>query len=236
MDLLALREPVSALSHGAGMLLSLSGIPFLWQRSRGDRGKRASLLIYSATMAACFAASASFHAVRGPEFVIAEFNRLDHIGIYLYIAGCYTCLCCNLLCDAWRSRGLWLAWTGAGAGVGLETWCDHVPPAVSVSLYLAFGWGCALLYLALARKLSHRRLRPLLVGGVLYTIGAVLFVTGWPILWPGVFGAHELFHLFVLAGSLAHFQFVLRVVVPARRRPVVAASTHAGSSVLIVSN
>ena len=76
------------------------------------------------------------------------------------------------------------------------------------------GWGVVVCYAEIARVVSHRALLPIVVGGVSYSVGAVLNLLHWPVLWPGIFGAHELFHLFVLAGSLAHYRFILKVVVP----------------------
>ena len=79
-------------------------------------------------------------------------------------------------------------------------------------LYLGLGWGALFCYFDIARKLSHRAMRPFLAGGVFYSVGAVLNLLHWPVLWPGVFQAHELFHLFVMAGSLSHFWFILTAV------------------------
>ena len=85
---------------------------------------------------------------------------------------------------------------------------------MTTGLYLGMGWGVVACYAELARVVSHRALRPLVAGGLSYSVGAVLNLLRWPVLWPGLFGAHELFHLFVLAGSLAHYRLMLRVVVP----------------------
>jgi hemolysin III len=76
------------------------------------------------------------------------------------------------------------------------------------------GWGVVVCYAQIARVVSHRALLPVVVGGVFYSVGAVLLLSRWPALWPGAFGVHDLFHLFVIAGSLAHYRFILKVVVP----------------------
>ena len=81
-------------------------------------------------------------------------------------------------------------------------------------MYLAMGWGAVLCYFEVARRLSHRNLLPVVVGGVLYSLGAVINLLHQPVLWPGVFQAHELFHIFVVAGSLAHYWFMLTVIAP----------------------
>ena len=88
---------------------------------------------------------------------------------------------------------------------------------VATGFYLAMGWGESLCYFELARRINHRALLPILYGGLFYSVGAVLNLLRWPTLWPGVFGPHELFHLFVMAGSLCHFWFMLTVV--AHHRP-----------------
>ena len=79
------------------------------------------------------------------------------------------------------------------------------------------GWGMCICYFELARSLSQRKLGLILLGGLFYSVGAVLNLARWPILAPGLFGAHELFHLFVMAGTLTHFLFMVRVVLPYER-------------------
>src|SRR3954470_19692809 len=215
MNLIELREPASALSHGAGMLLSLAATASLLRLSRGEgRAKRLSLLIYGLSMTACYEASMMFHGVRGPSGRIDLFNRLDHIGICLYIAGTYTPVAWNVLRGRWRSWTLTLAWVWALVGSILQLAGTSPSSMFTTGFYLGMGWAMVFLYLELARNLGHRALFPILIGGFFYTTGAVLNVLGLPLLWPGVFGSHELFHLFVLAGSAAHYQFVLHVLVP----------------------
>ena len=76
------------------------------------------------------------------------------------------------------------------------------------------GWGVVVCYFEFAHAVSHRALLPIVAGGLSYSVGAVLNLLHWPVILPGTFGAHELFHFFVLAGSLAHYCFILKVVVP----------------------
>jgi hemolysin III len=215
MNLLDLREPVSAWSHGAGLLLALPGTVSLWRRGDGCRARQLSLLIYGLSLAFCYAASALFHGARVGEERLGAFQRLDHIGIFALIAGSYTPIAWNLLRGRWRRWTLGLAWLSATSGAALHQACGTVPICLSTALYLGMGWGAILCWSEIARATSRRALRPILVGGLLYSAGAVLNLLEWPTLWPGVFGPHELFHLFVLAGSLAHFRFMLLVVAPA---------------------
>jgi hemolysin III len=224
MNFLDPREPVNSWTHGAGLLLSLIGILLLWRRSGGVPAKRLSLLVYGLSLASCYAASVLYHGVRLPSEGIAVFDRLDRIGIYVLIAGSYTPLACNLMQGRWRWGTLATVWfLAAAATIQLSVW-GRLPPVLSSCLYLGMGWGVVLCYSELARVVSHRALLPLVAGGLCYSVGAVFNLLGWPVLWPGVFRSHELFHLFVMAGSLAHFWFMLKFVVPSHGPPSVGGS------------
>ncbi|MBV8313044.1 MAG: hemolysin III family protein [Planctomycetaceae bacterium] len=236
MMLLDLREPINALSHGAGMMLALPLTWVFWQRcveqvstaaSRDgrdggratayQRGKIIALLIYGLSLVICFGSSALYHAVCLSGEPLSRLRRLDHVGIYLLIAGTYTPASWSLFRRSWRRGTLATVWSVAGL-CSARIWFGGVLPTwMSTSIYLAMGWGVLFCYRELARSLSHRSLLPLPLGGAFYSVGALINLSGWPVLEPGVFGSHELFHFFVIAGSACHAQFMLRVVVPARQ-------------------
>jgi hemolysin III len=214
MDFLNFREPISTWSHGAGVLLAVPGALLLLRRSAGSRTKRLSLLVYGLTLAFCYTASALFHGVRLPDAGIAAFARLDDVGIFALIAGSYTALAGCLMQGRWRRWTLAAVWSVVAGATLMIAAGRHFSPMLSTCLYLGMGWGSLVCYPELAQAVSHRAMLPIVVGGVSYSLGAVLNLLHWPILLPGIFGAHELFHLFVLAGSLAHYWFILKVVVP----------------------
>jgi hemolysin III len=214
MDFLSPREPVSAWSHGLWLVLVLPGSWLLWKRSGPDRVKQFSLMIYGLSLIFCSAASTLYHGVHPPRYEVSTFALLDYLGIYFLIAGSYTAIAANLLTGRWRRGILTLVWTWAVAGSLLRLCWTSLPPWLSTGLYLSMGWGSVFCYVEVARRLSHRILLPVVVGGLLYSLGAVVNLLHRPVLWPGVFEAHELFHLFVVAGSLVHFWFILMVVVP----------------------
>jgi hemolysin III len=234
--LLGLREPVSAVSHGFGMLLALPLTWTLWRRSAAqlsrakkskaidcrqdaayERGKTAALVIYGLSLAVCFGNSALYHAICLGGDELNRFRRLDHVGIYLLIAGTYTPATWALFRRSVRWATLLTVWSIAGV-CSARVWIGGVLPTwMSTSIYLAMGWGVLLCYRELARGISHRTLLPLPLGGAFYSAGALINLSGWPALHPGVFGAHELFHFFVIAGSACHARFMLSVVIPARQ-------------------
>jgi hemolysin III len=214
MNFLDLREPVSAWSHCAGLFLALPATVLLLRRSNGDWTKRLSLLVYGLTLVFCYLASTLYHGVQLPAARITTFARLDGVGIFALIAGSYTPIAWCLLQSRWRWSTLAIVW---GVVVSATLWIatiGHFSSVLATTLYLGLGWGSIVCYFEFARVLSHRALVPIVLGGVSYSIGAVLNLLNWPVLAPGIFGAHELFHLFVLGGSLAHYLFILKVVAP----------------------
>jgi hemolysin III len=243
MLLFDLREPVNAVSHGAGMMLALPVTWMLWKRSgarnpcgisrscpaanacvavggtcrtaRHHRLKALSLLVFGISLTFCYAASTLFHAAPWHSEFLSVLQRLDHIGIYLLIAGTYTPITWALLRGAWLSGTLATVWTITAVCVARVWYGGVLPIWVSTLVYLAMGWGSLICYRELARTHSHRTLLPLPLGGIFYSVGAVMNLAKWPVLSPGVFAAHELFHFFVIAGSACHIIFMLNVVIPA---------------------
>ena len=214
MNLLDFREPVSAWSHCVGALLAVPGTFLLWRRSAGEFSKRTTLLIYGLTLAFCYSASTLYHGVRLPAVRIAAFARLDSVGIFALIAGTYTPLAWCLLRGQWRRWTLVAVWSVAGIATIMLAAGGHFSPVLATCVYLGMGWGAVACYFEIAKVASHRALLPIVAGGLSYSVGAVLNVLEWPVILPGTFGAHELFHFFVLVGSLAHYYCILKVVVP----------------------
>jgi len=214
MDILNPREPINTWSHGLWLMIALAGIIVLWQRGHGDRAKQVSLLIYGLSLIFCSACSTLYHGVRLPGERIKAFALMDHVGIYILIAGTYTPIAWTFLRRHWRRGVLGLVWFWAALGITIRLTYETLPPWLYTGFYLGMGWGALFCYFEVARRLSHRAMIPIVAGGVLYSLGAICNLLHEPVLWPGVFQAHELFHLFVVAGSMCHFYFMLTVVGP----------------------
>lgn len=214
MNVFDFREPVSAWTHFAGLMLALPGTVILWRRSDGEPGKRLSLLVYGLSLIFCYSASTLYHGLRLPADRLALFVRLDSVGIFALIAGSYTPLAGNLMEGRWRAWTLIAVWGTALTAIVLIASGHRFSPALGTFVYLGMGWGVVVCYARIARVVPHRELLLVILGGLFYSLGAVLNLLGWPVLWPGIFGVHDLFHLFVIAGSVAHYWFILKVVVP----------------------
>jgi len=232
MLLFDLREPINALSHGLGMVLALPVTWVLWRRcahrlsavrdesgcrpARYHRVKALCLLVFGVTMIFCYGISATFHGARLSGEPLQRLQRLDHVGIYLLIAGTYTPVAWALMRGSWWWGTLTTVWT-VTVLCAARVWCGGIMPIwVSTLLYLTMGWGALFCYFELAKTYSHRTLLPLPLGGVLYSVGAILNLVHWPVILPGVFAAHELFHFFVMGGSACHTFFMINAVVPSR--------------------
>jgi hemolysin III len=170
-------------------------------------------------MVFCFGSSWLFHAVYGP--LIDPFAALDHVGIFVLIAGTCTPIALVVLRGGWRSGLLGMIWLLALIGIVVRLTVGELPRTIGTSYYLVMGWIGVVTYFELARQLGHSRLILLWLGGLFYSVGAGIHLVNRPVLVPGIFEAHELFHLFVMAGSLCHYYFMLVVVAP-YRRPAVA--------------
>jgi hemolysin III len=219
------REPVSAWTHGLWLVLSLPGSWCLWRLSRGDRVKQAGLLVFGIGLALCYGGSCLYHAV--PPRLSEACNVLDHIGIYTLIAGTATPIALVVLRGWWRAGLLTTIWLLALVGIVVRL-STELPLPVRTGFYLLMGWVGCITYAELVRHLSHAKVRPIWLGGLFYSAGAVINLLHWPVLVPGAFGAHDLFHLFVMAGSLCHYYFMLAVVVPYQRPQAVPAPAEGG--------
>jgi channel protein (hemolysin III family) len=206
-----LHEPFSAVTHllGAGMFLVLSIA--LVRRAGSDRRRRAVMSIYGFTCVLLLLMSGGFHmTISGSEFS-GIMKRLDHAAIYVLIAGTFTPIH-GLLFRGWlRWFPLVLLWVITAFGVIIKiAFFSTMSSAVSLTLYFAMGWFGLLGGLVLCKQRGFCFVRPLLLGGLCYTAGAVMDLYSWPTPIPGVVQAHDMFHLCVLGGMAFHFAFIWR--------------------------
>ena len=206
-----LKDPFSGLSHAAGAVLALAGMIFLICESHGDPWRITSFAIYGATLITLFTASALFHSLKvSPRASVALYG-FDRAAIYALIAGTYTPVCLVALPAGWGWTLFGVVWGLAATGIAIDFISRHrAPNWVQAVLYLATGWVALVAIGPLLHALPPAALGWLGAGCVIYSAGAVICVTEQPRLRPGFFGAHDLWHVFVLAGSACHF--VLMVI------------------------
>lgn len=214
-----ISDPVSALTHLAGAAaFAILGV-FLVRRGRGDRHRVAALLVFVFACVLLLSLSGVYHALRHDSVARDVLMRLDHAAIFLLIAGSFTPVHVILLHDGWRRHLLPLIWAAAIAGLALKSlYFDTLPDALGLSMYLGLGWLGVISTVTLARRFGLRFILPLVWGGLAYTVGALADHARWPVLAPGFFGPHELFHLAVLAGIAFHWAFIRRIASGANAR------------------
>lgn len=206
--LYVVNDPVSSLTHLVGAIVVALAAPWLLGKARGWH--RFSLAVFSLSAVALLGASAMFHwASAGPMRHLLQ--RLDHAAIFVLIAGTFTPVHTILFKGVARWGMLWLIWILALAGMALKlVFFNQVPAWLGIAAYVAMGWLGAFAMVALSRRYGLRFMMPLLSGGVLYTIGALVELTNWPVLVPRVIRPHEIFHVAVLGGLACHWWFVAR--------------------------
>jgi hemolysin III len=190
------------------MVLAVPGMVLLTWLSRKQRLNQLSMLVFGLSLIICYGCSFLFHAV--PLAMSDPFNALDHIGIYFLIAGTVTPIAVVGLRGWWRAGLLILIWVLAAAGITVRLLCDP-PLEVRTGFYLVMGWVGVATYFQLAGRLSHRKVSLVWIGGLIYSIGAMMNAIHWPN-FSQWFDAHDLFHLLVMAGSLTHYTFLLVVL------------------------
>ena len=206
---ITIREPGSAITHYIGMLLSLfAAIPLLVEAGISQIPSAITAMgIFILAVILVYAASATYHALNVKDGILKIFRKLDHMMIFVLIAGTYTPVCMLVLSGKTGKIMLALIWGIAIAGMLLKAFWISCPKWFSSMIYIAMGWVCLIVFPVLINRLSAAAFAWLLVGGVLYTVGGIVYALKLKGLnhMHKYFGSHEIFHLFVMAGSFCHF-------------------------------
>jgi hemolysin III len=210
------REPVNGLTHLVGGLLASVGLGVLL--ATATRAGRVDQLvafgIFGFSLIALYTASALYHLLPLSPAGVARMRRVDHMAIFVLIAGTYTPFCLLALDGGWRVGLLGLVWGLALCGILLKLFWMDAPRWLSVALYLGIGWVAVIAAPALFRAVPAGGMAWVLAGALVYSAGALIYGLKRPNPMPGVFGFHELWHLFVVAGSACHFWAVLGYIAP----------------------
>jgi len=208
------REPVNGLTHFGAAIAAALGLVVLLFIGWGQVGKTISLTIYGTSLVLLFAASASYHMVRAKPRVIEILRKFDHTAIYLLIAGTYTPICVVMFDGFWQWGLLTIVWSLALVGIVVKLFVIDAPRWISAGVYLMMGWLCLAGVGEMLRVLPPGALAWLAVGGLIYTVGAIVYATKRLDFFPGRFGFHEIWHIFVILGALAHFIMIAYYVAP----------------------
>ena len=209
---ITIREPGSALTHFIAMLLALCAAVPLLVRAAVHSGVKSltAMTVFMISMVLLYAASTIYHSVNCSGRILRIFRKMDHMMIFILIAGTYTPVC---LLTLPKPSGLMLlaaVWGIALVGIFIKGFWITCPKWFSSVLYIAMGWSCLSILGQLFSLLPLHAFLWLLAGGLIYTAGGIIYALRLPLFDARhpMFGLHEIFHLFVMAGSLCHFVFM----------------------------
>ncbi|MBU0991091.1 MAG: hemolysin III family protein [Proteobacteria bacterium] len=211
---ISIKEPVNAISHFFGALFSIAGLSVLVSSAaiKASAWHVVSFSIFGTTLILLYSSSTLYHAITLSEKGERAMRRLDHIMIYLLIAGTYTPFCLVPLRGVlgWSIFGV--IWGIAIAGITIKIFWFNLPRWVSTAMYLGMGWTCIVVLDPLIKSIPGSGLFFLGMGGLFYTTGAIIYGLKAPNPIPGILGFHEIWHFFVLAGSACHFWAMYKYV------------------------
>ena len=213
-----IKEPGSAITHFIGMLMAIfAAVPLLIKAaSEPGRIYIISLAVYAASLILLYAASTTYHTFDISEKVNTILKKIDHMMISVLIAGSYTPVCLIVLKGKTGLILLSIVWAIAIAGILIKAFWVYCPKWVSSVLYIGMGWTCVLAFTQILNNMSPAAFGWLLAGGIIYTVGGVIYALKLPIFnnRHKNFGSHEIFHLFVMGGSACHFVVMYAFLLP----------------------
>ena len=211
-----LKDPGSAITHFIGMMLAFfSAFPLL-VKAAAEPGKLhvTALAVFIASMVMLYAASTIYHTLDISPRINKLLKKIDHMMIFVLIAGTYTPVCLIVLGDSTGWHLLTLVWAIAIAGILIKALWITCPKWFSSGIYISMGWVCVLAMEKIIRALPAAAFGWLLAGGIIYTIGGVIYALKLPLFNSRHknFGSHEIFHLFVMGVSFCHYIMMYRFV------------------------
>ena len=211
------KDPGSAITHFIGMLMAIfAATPLMIKAAlMPDKIHSISLGIFMISMILLYAASTLYHTLDLSERANRIFRKIDHMMIFVLIAGTYTPVCLIVLGGTGGLVLFSIVWGAAIAGILIKAFWITCPKWFSSLLYIGMGWLFVLMFTQIINNLSHAAFGWLLAGGIIYTVGGVIYALKLPLFNSRHknFGSHEIFHLFVMGGSICHFIFMYGFVV-----------------------
>jgi hemolysin III len=210
-----IREPINGLTHLLGAILSFVGLLAMVVKAASSTSSALAItavMIFGISMILLYSASATYHMVIAKDKVIAFLRRLDHSMIFVLIAGSYTPFCLISLNGVTGWLLFAIVMTVAVSGILFKMIWFNCPRWLSTAMYIAMGWIIIFAFSPLSQTLNTTGLFLLIFGGILYTIGGAIYAIKPKFLEFKHFGFHEIFHIFIMLGSLAHFLCVFLYV------------------------
>ena len=209
---ITIREPGSAITHFIGMMMAVfASTPLLIKTAATSNATAyGAMTVFMLSMITLYGASTLYHSVNVKDHILKIFRKLDHMMIFVLIAGSYTPVCLIVLGGKSGYILLTVVWSTAIIGMLVKALWITCPKWFSSVIYIAMGWICLGVVGQLWSTLPRSAFLWLLAGGLIYTAGGIIYALKLPIFNSKHknFGSHEIFHLFVMGGSICHFIFM----------------------------
>ncbi|GAB6172508.1 hemolysin III family protein [Paradesulfitobacterium aromaticivorans] len=211
---IGMREPVNTWTHFVPFLAAIGGLVFIIVNTWENPAKLITMVIYAISVILLFGASSFYHWLKVSPRKQLLLRKIDHMAIYLLIAGSYTPVLFYGLHGVWRWVMLGSVWGLALAGILLKLWFINAPRILSTTLYVFLGWIAVVPFVQLVKSLPRGAIALMVAGGISYTVGALIYARKRVNFLPRRLGFHETFHIFVALGGVLHFIMMVVYILP----------------------
>lgn len=209
-----LKDPVSGLTHLFAALLSIAALIFMIHQSviADNNVSLISSIIFGVSLIFLYSASASYHLISSSKRLTTVLRRIDHMMIFVLIAGTYTPVCLITLSGRTGKMLFIGIWTIAILGILFKAFWFNAPRWLYTLFYIAMGWIIVFAFSPISKSMAVPGIVLMVAGGIVYSLGGIVYALKWPIRNARYFGFHEIFHIFVIAGSMLHFFMIYNYV------------------------
>lgn len=202
------QEAFNFYSHLAGMIAAVIGTIFLLNIATGSASMIVTALTYGLSIIFLFSASSLYHAFKKQENELSFWRKMDRLAIFFMIAGSYTPVCYFFLDDDWRLPMIAIQWGLVAFGVCSQLFFPRAPRMLYAIIFLIMGWMLVFPMNQILSAMTPLQTNLLFGGGIAFTLGAIIYAIKKPLMIPGVFSFHELFHVTVLVGGVSHYALI----------------------------
>ncbi|WP_199620349.1 PAQR family membrane homeostasis protein TrhA [Paenibacillus alkalitolerans] len=214
MKWLRMKEPANTITHLIPFVAGIAGLVFLILETLHDAARLTTGIIFGASVILLYGASTAYHWIRTTPGKVRMLRKLDHIAIFLLIAGTYTPVLYFGLEGWWRWSMLISVYVLSLIGILMKVWFIQIPRSISTAFYIALGWIALIPLAQIVNVFPIEAFVLMILGGVAYTVGGIIYATKIFNFVPNKFGFHEVFHIFVSVGTLLHFVMIAFYILP----------------------
>lgn len=202
------HEAFNFYSHLFGMIAAVIGTIFLVNAATESVSMIATALVYGCSIIFLFSASSLYHAFKQQENELSFWRKMDRLAIFFMIAGSYTPICFFFLDDDWRLPMISIQWALVAFGACTQIFFPRAPRMLYAAIFLTMGWMVVFPMSQIIDAMTSVQITLLFAGGIAFTAGALFYASKKPLLMPGIFSFHELFHVMVLIGGACHYALI----------------------------